>query len=605
MRKSTAKTADRDDAALIMEERRGKALSVLHRTATDIIAVVGVDEVLEAAVERAQKLLASELAYLSIFDQSSGEMYVRASVGARSASFAKIRVPVGAGLAGAVAQQRSSYATRDYLTDKRLRHMSRTDKDIAAEGIRAMLGVPLSVRGRFTGALFAADRHPRDYTDEEIEHLEALGALVAVALENARLLEEREKAFVEMKAAYEALRTRSLASERLAATHEKIKEALQDRSLQGLLDALARDLDCDLAYVGTGLKPIAVSARHGVNPLALPAAAIRAAIEASERSASGQAAGLLGPAEVWVFASAVTGLPAGALLAAASRPVLGSDQRTLEEATYAATLILASEREAERERGRARSELMLKLLEGRPGASSVAAAADDLGVDLDSPAALLAFAVPDVAEDLRERIAEIAEERDGLCGEHRDALFLLLPGASKEAVRSLREELSAALAEPVAIGWSPVAEPRSGIQAAARDALSCLRVLQSLGLHQAAELADLGLHALLLRGNEETDIAEFLRRSLGAVLDYDLRHGTALADTLAAFFATGQNASQAAQQLSIHQKTMVQRLDRLTQLLGPDWRLGEQSLSIQLALHIRSLGLAGEAGRPVSQEKSK
>lgn len=585
---------------------RIRPLDALYRTATDIIAAISVDEVLEAAVQRAQRVLASDLAYVSAYDEERGEIYVRASVGDRSATFGKISVPLGAGLGGVVAQQRSSYATRDYLTDKRLRHMPRVDRDIGAEGIRAMVGVPLLVRGRFTGALFAADRRPRDYTDEEIEHLEALGALLAVALENARMLEDREKAFAEMKAAYEALRSRSVASERLAATHEKIKQAVLQRSLPQLLEDVSADLDLDLQFVGKALNPVAGTERRPlVDPFLVPRAALHAAIEASARSASGQIAGMVGSTEVWVFATAVAGLPSGALLATARNALIGSDQRTLEEASYAAALILASEREARRARGRARTQLMQQLMEeDRSSAARSLADAEGLDIDLGQPMTLAALPLTGPAEEiLRERAPEIAEERSGLFAEHRDAMLLLLPSLSKEALAALRERLGEGLAEPVALGWSHVARPLDDLGAAVREALNCLKVMRSLGLNQVAGLSDLGLQSLLLRGSSQKEIAEFMRQSLGEVLGYDLRHGTGLVDTLAAFFATGQNASQAAQKLGIHQKTMVQRLDRLGQLLGPGWRTGDRVLAIQLALHIRMLGLTGEPANPESQEK--
>lgn len=582
------------DAAV--QDRRGTALDALHRTAADIIAAAGVDKVLDAAVHRAQRLMASNLAYLSVFDPASGEIYVRAWVGARSPGFSHMRVPLGAGLGGVVAQQKSSYATEDYLSDRRLRHLPRVDKGIAAEGIRAMVGVPMMVRGRFTGALFAADRHRRQYTGEEIEHLEALGALVAVAIENARLLEDRENALDEIKAAYEALRTRSAAAERMSALHERVKEIVKAGSMADLVTCIAEALGADVAFLDDRLLPVAMSrANHGLGPASLPdRAVLQAAVERSAAAGSCQDTGTLGSCEVWTLAVSLASDTIGALLVCAPRQLLGTDQRTLEQAGYAASLILARHRAQAHRRAAGRARILAELLAGRAAGADLRERAGVLGIDLSVPAMMLALdCAPADRQRLAEDAAKLAEARAGLCCEERGCVLLMLPGATPQDIDAAHCELAATLATPVTVGWAGCTDPLAEARPASLEAMNCLSVLLALRREGSrASLRDLGMYALLLRGNAPADLADFVRRSLGAVLDYDRRHGTALADTLAAFFAAGQNASQAAQALRIHQKTMMQRLERIGTVLGPDWRSSDRSLPIQLALDLRRLGLA-------------
>jgi GAF domain-containing protein/anti-sigma regulatory factor (Ser/Thr protein kinase) len=61
-------------------------------------------------------------------------------------------------------------------------------------GIHAVLGVPLAVKGRIIGALTIADQTIRDFSTEEIALLQAFGDQAAIALENARLYGETERA---------------------------------------------------------------------------------------------------------------------------------------------------------------------------------------------------------------------------------------------------------------------------------------------------------------------------------------------------------------------------------------------------------------------------
>lgn len=82
----------------------------------------------------------------------------------------------------------------------------------------------------------------------------------------------------------------------------------------------------------------------------------------------------------------------------------------------------------------------------------------------------------------------------------------------------------------------------------------------------------------------------FVRSVLGPVVDYDARRGTALADTLAAYFGTGASPSRTAEAMHIHVNTVTQRLDRIARLLGEGWSEPERALEIQLALRLHRLG---------------
>lgn len=68
------------------------------------------------------------------------------------------------------------------------------DDALRAEGLRAIIGLPLFNRNRVVGVFYAARRQPRLFVAQEIGILEMLASQIAVALENARLYEDvREK----------------------------------------------------------------------------------------------------------------------------------------------------------------------------------------------------------------------------------------------------------------------------------------------------------------------------------------------------------------------------------------------------------------------------
>ncbi len=62
-------------------------------------------------------------------------------------------------------------------------------EEAAREGIRSVLAVPLRVREEVIGVLRAYSAQPHRFSEEEVEFLEAIADLGAVAIENARLHE--------------------------------------------------------------------------------------------------------------------------------------------------------------------------------------------------------------------------------------------------------------------------------------------------------------------------------------------------------------------------------------------------------------------------------
>ncbi len=103
---------------------------------------------------------------------------------------------------------------------------------------------------------------------------------------------------------------------------------------------------------------------------------------------------------------------------------------------------------------------------------------------------------------------------------------------------------------------------------------------------QVSDPSGLGLARLLLGGNGPEELEEFILRTLGPVLDYDAERATKLTETLEAWLASGGALRETAERLHIHPNTVTQRLDRIGQLLGADWRQPARKLDVQLALQM-------------------
>ncbi|NED77778.1 PucR family transcriptional regulator, partial [Streptomyces sp. SID9944] len=128
------------------------------------------------------------------------------------------------------------------------------------------------------------------------------------------------------------------------------------------------------------------------------------------------------------------------------------------------------------------------------------------------------------------------------------------------------------------------AGPRA-IADAYAEAARCLRALRVLGRDGAgACAAELGFLGVLL--GKDHDVDGFVTATLGPLLDYDAQRGTQLVHTLHAYFGCGGSLTRAKDELHVHINTVVQRLDRVQTLLGPDWNSPERALELQLALRL-------------------
>ena len=140
------------------------------------------------------------MTYLSLNDEADGASYMKVTDGALTPEFRRLRLPLGTGLLGLVAQTGEPYFTEDYQNDERFLHREFIDSAVDGEKIRAILGVPLTVEGKVIGALLAVHRNVRPFPPGEVSLLMSFAAHAAVALENARLFEQLDRANRQVRA---------------------------------------------------------------------------------------------------------------------------------------------------------------------------------------------------------------------------------------------------------------------------------------------------------------------------------------------------------------------------------------------------------------------
>ncbi|HET9380230.1 MAG TPA: GAF domain-containing protein [Streptomyces sp.] len=580
-------------AELEGRRRREAELSALFETAHDLAGLRDLDAVLQAIVQRARSLLGTDVAYLSLNDPERGDTYMRVTEGSVAARFQQLRLGMGEGLGGLVAQTARPYVTDDYFKDARFQHTVTIDTGVHDEGLVAILGVPLMLGSGVIGVLYAADRRARVFEHEQIALLGSFAALAAAAIDTANLLTETRAALAGLERANEIIQDRSAVIERASEVHDRLAE---------------------LVLRGGGVHDVAAAVSqvlHGTVGFTEAADAPAGALEASR--ADGHA---VRHGDAWIAAVTAGGELLGALVLRGQPELDPVDQRTLERAAMVTSLLLLARRSAAEAEQRVRGELLDDLLDSRDrDPRLLRERATRLRADLDATHVVLAARLHGTAADAEEEAdarrrlwaaaSHLAATRHGLAAARDGGTVLLLPlgtdDTATDVARRTARHLGTAVHEAVTVGASAPLEDLAAAPdtvaagyAEARRCLDALRLLGRAGDGAAAE--DFGFLGLLLAG--ERDVAGFVERTIGQVVAYDERRGTELLRTVDAYFACGMSPARTKDELHVHVNTVAQRLERVARLLGGDWQSPARALEIQLALRLHRLSAPAPASPP-------
>lgn len=172
-------------------------VALLHRISNIVSSEISLDEMLGEIVGLTVQVTACDACLVYLIEHESNEMVLRASQMPHQADLGNIRLKMGEGVTGWVAEHRSVVALpRSAAADTRFKAFQALVEDT----YEALLSVPLVSSGEVIGVINVHHRAAHEHTADEIALLtfvgEQMGGAISKSLleeENARLLEETQE----------------------------------------------------------------------------------------------------------------------------------------------------------------------------------------------------------------------------------------------------------------------------------------------------------------------------------------------------------------------------------------------------------------------------
>jgi sigma-B regulation protein RsbU (phosphoserine phosphatase) len=154
-------------------------LTLMVEVSEQINSTLDLDELMARIAEIVKRAIDYEVFAILLLNEKTQELHVRFSIGHPDELVRNLRIKVGEGIVGRVAQTRRSILVNDVLKDPSYIQ--------SVSPMRSELAVPLITKNRLIGVIDLEAPRTDFFNDSHLNLLELLGSRMAMALENARL----------------------------------------------------------------------------------------------------------------------------------------------------------------------------------------------------------------------------------------------------------------------------------------------------------------------------------------------------------------------------------------------------------------------------------
>jgi signal transduction histidine kinase len=226
--------------------KRAQRLERILAVSQELTSTVELEPLLRKIVMTAAELTGSESASILLLSAQTGELRFCIAASDPSGQLADVPVPITGSIAGLTLTSGEPLIVANAQNDPR--HYGAVGQRVGFE-TRSLLAVPLQIKDRRIGVLEAVNKWgDQGFVQDDVEMLVALAAQAAVAIENARLVEELQEAYHQL-AQLDRLKSDFIA----IASHEL-------RTPLGLILGYASALRADMEGTAAGKMEVVVRA---------------------------------------------------------------------------------------------------------------------------------------------------------------------------------------------------------------------------------------------------------------------------------------------------------------------------------------------------------
>ncbi len=231
----------------------GSQVALLHQISSIVSSGQELSDMLQELVNLIMQVTDCDACLVYLADHATGDIVLRASHLPHASEIGTLRLRMGEGITGWVAEHRSVVAlAKDAALDRRFKSFQSLQED----SYEAFLSVPLVAAGELIGVINVHHRDRHAHTSDEVAVVSFIGEQMGGALEKARLSEQSLSAYRRM--------------ETLAAVAQTISvESYLDRILQTISEMLAETLDapvCSIMLVDDEKRELVISAARCSSP---------------------------------------------------------------------------------------------------------------------------------------------------------------------------------------------------------------------------------------------------------------------------------------------------------------------------------------------------
>lgn len=176
------------------DNTRLRALIPLYELSRAFMTTTDLDTLLQEVVESSQAQTGADRCSLMLLDRESGTLSIRAAVGLPQELIATVHAPVGQGIAGWAAQTGETLLLND-----REELPPQIRETMVNDAIMSALCVPLKIQNEVIGVLNLTKFTTPPFSAGDRDLVGILAGQAAIAIENARLFTEIQRAYEELK----------------------------------------------------------------------------------------------------------------------------------------------------------------------------------------------------------------------------------------------------------------------------------------------------------------------------------------------------------------------------------------------------------------------